>query len=55
MPETNTSFSRGTPSGGERLLHLGEDGVVPAAGAPADLLVGGQFLGGEGREGSRRP
>ena len=36
--------------GGERLLHLGEDRVVPAAGAPADLLVGLEVFGLERRE-----
>ena len=48
MPETKTKFSRGIPSSGRKLLHRGEDGVVPAAGAPAHLLVGLEVLGGQG-------
>ena len=32
---------------GQRLLHLGEDGVVAAARAPADFLVAGEVLGGQ--------
>ena len=38
---------------GERLLHLGEDRVVPATGAPADLLVGLEVVGFESRESGR--
>ena len=30
---------------GEDLLHLREDRVVAAAGAPADFLVGGEVVG----------
>ena len=33
---------------GHELLGLGEDGVVAAAGAPADFLVGDEVLAGEG-------
>ena len=37
------------PQLGEDLLHGGEDRVVTAAGAPADLLIGDEILLGEGR------
>ena len=50
MPETNTIFSRGDAERGQGLLHLGEDRVVAAAGAPADFLVGGEVLGRQGRQ-----
>ncbi len=33
--------------GRQHLLHLGEDRVVAAAGAPADVLVAGEVVGGE--------
>ena len=42
--ETNTIFSRGMPSRRQGLLHLGQDRVVAAAGAPADFLVAGEVL-----------
>ena len=50
MPEMNTMFSRGYAEVGHHLLGLGEDGVVAAAGAPADLLVGDEVLAGEHRQ-----
>ena len=40
MPETNTNSSRGRPNSGQELLDRGEDGVVPATGAPPHLLIG---------------
>ena len=40
----------GHAEGGEDLLHLGQDRVVAAAGAPADFLVGGEVLRGQGWE-----
>ncbi len=36
----------GYPEFGQEALDGGQDGVVPAAGAPADLLVGGEVLTG---------
>ena len=47
MPETKTMFS-GAGQAGQEGLHRLEDGVVAAAGAPADLLVGGVVLAGRG-------
>ncbi len=44
MPETNTMFSRLSPRLGQEALHGRQHGVVAAAGAPADLLVGGVLL-----------
>ena len=44
MPETNTVFSRLTPSVRERALHRREDRVVTAARAPAHVLVGLEVL-----------
>ena len=43
-PETNTMFSRLQPELGQEALHRGQDRVVTAAGAPADLLVGLEVL-----------
>ena len=54
MPETNTMFSRRRPELGQEALHGGQHGVVAAAGAPADLLVGGEVLAGLGLVGRRR-
>src|SRR5262249_4764635 len=34
---------------GQELLDLRQDGVVPAAGAPADVLIGDEILAAEGR------
>ena len=47
MPEMNTMFSRAYAEVGHDLLGLGEDRVVAAAGAPADLLVGHEVLPGQ--------
>ena len=40
MPEMTTNFSRANAEFGEDGLHGGENGVVAAAGAPANFLVG---------------
>src|SRR5262249_3314389 len=37
--------------GGQNLLDLGEDGIITAAGAPANFLIAGEVLGGENRQG----
>ena len=47
MPEMKTMFSFGYAEVGHHLLGLGEDRVVAAARAPADLLVGHEVLAGE--------
>ena len=46
MPEMKTMFSRGMPNSGIMLLHLREDCVVAASGAPAHFLVGNEILAG---------
>ena len=43
MPLTNTIFSRGMPCDGSALFHLRENGVVPATGTPADILIAGEI------------
>ena len=43
MPEMNTIFSRGMPRVRHHFFHLGENRVVAAAGAPADILVAGEI------------
>ena len=40
----------GNAEAGQGLLHLGEDGVVPAARAPADFLVGNEVFPREERD-----
>ena len=45
MPEMNTIFSRRNAERRQHLLHLREDRVVAAAGAPADVLVAGEIGG----------
>ena len=45
--EMKTMFSFGYAEVGHHLLGLGEDRVVAAAGAPADLLVGHEVLAGQ--------
>ena len=44
MPDTNTVFSRRDAELGHQQLDGGEDRVVAAARAPADLLVAGPVL-----------
>ena len=46
MPETNTVLPGGA-DGGQRALHAFENGVVAAAGAPANFLVGLEVLEGQ--------
>ena len=58
MPETNTMFSRLQAELGQEALHRGQDRVVAAARAPADLLVGLEVLQGlldVGLRDQRRP
>ena len=47
MPETKTIRSLRDAQLRHEALHRGQDRVVPAAGAPADLLVGLEVLGGQ--------
>ena len=47
MPLMKTMFSLRHAEVGHLLLGLGEDRVVAAAGAPADLLVGHEVLPGQ--------
>ena len=44
MPEMNTIFSRGNAQPRQRLLHLGQDRIIAAAGTPADFLIAGQIF-----------
>ena len=55
MPEMKTMFSCGYAEVGHHLLGLGEDRVVAAAGAPADLLVGHEVLAGQRDDLRRSP
>ena len=52
MPQMNTIFSRGMPELRQHLLHLGENRIIAAAGAPANVLIAGEIVGGEGGGGS---
>ena len=48
MPRDEHDLLAGDAELRQHLLHLGEDRVVAAAGAPADFLVAGEVGGGEG-------
>ena len=44
MPEMNTVFSGGTPKRGQHLFHLGQNRIIAAARAPANILIAGEIL-----------
>ena len=48
MPLTNTICSRGMPICGSTFFITCKNGIVAAAGAPADVLVAGEIVGGQG-------